>query len=183
MFDMATLHSKHLAALGLCLACLSCSEPEISPAPIASAAPAATVAAAEPVAHSESTPVIPTVNTVAHTSDSVKPTPADAAAKPEEEQPEPPTAAYQAPFPERVDLFVPPKRQGGVVLKEGETEDSVELLGFVRLDRQQVVLSINGQITPMAEGATQNGIEVISIQPPKALLQRGRQRWQASLEN
>jgi hypothetical protein len=57
------------------------------------------------------------------------------------------------------------------------------LLGFIRLDRQQAVLSINGQITQIAEGGAQDGVEVISIQPPNVVLQRGRQRWQDSLEN
>jgi hypothetical protein len=94
-----------------------------------------------------------------------------------------PAAAYQPPFPDRVDLFVPPKRQGNVLVKDGGAEDSVELLGFIRVDRPQVVLSINGQVASIAEGATQFGIEVISIQQPKVVLQRGRQRWQASLEN
>jgi hypothetical protein len=106
-----------------------------------------------------------------------KPTPS------EDEVAKPAVAEYKPPFPDRVDLFVPPKRQGGMRLKEGESEDSVELLGFVDVDRPQVVLSVNGQVVPIAEGAAQYGVEVISIQPPKVVLQRGRQRWQASIEN
>ena len=98
------------------------------------------------------------------------------------EEGKPMVADYQAPFPDRVDLFVPPKRQGRARV-EGEAGDAVDLLGFVRLDRQQAVLSINGQITQIAEGASQDGVEVISIQPPNVVLQRGRQRWQDSLEN
>jgi len=106
------------------------------------------------------------------------PTPADKA--PEEQ---PAVAEYTPPFPDRVDLFVPPKRQGGARAKEGEAEDHVELLGFIRVDRPQVVLSVNGQIAAIPEGDTQLGVEVISIQQPKVVLQRGRQRWQASIEN
>ncbi len=98
------------------------------------------------------------------------------------EEAKPVVAEYEAPFPDRVDLFVPPKRQGGVRV-EGDAGDSVDLLGFIRLDRQQAVLSINGQVTHIAEGATQDGVEVISIQPPNVVLQRGRQRWQDSLDN
>jgi hypothetical protein len=45
------------------------------------------------------------------------------------------------------------------------------------------VLTINGQVTHIAEGASQDGVEVISIHPPNVVLQRGRQRWQDSLEN
>ncbi len=105
-----------------------------------------------------------------------------ASATEDREEAKPVVAEYEAPFPDRVDLFVPPKRQGGVRV-EGDAGDSVDLLGFIRLDRQQAVLSINGQVTHIAEGATQDGVEVISIQPPNVILQRGRQRWQDSLDN
>lgn len=94
-----------------------------------------------------------------------------------------PPSDYTPPFPDRVDLFVAPKRQGGAPSQQGEGQDAVELLGFIKLDRSKVVLSVNGQVVPIAEGATEYGIEVISIQPPMVVLQRGRQRWQASLEN
>jgi hypothetical protein len=125
---------------------------------------------------------------VAVTTASAPPTPVDgdesliASATEDREEAKPAVAEYQAPFPDRVDLFVPPKRQGGVRV-EGDAGDSVDLLGFIRLDRQQAVLSINGQVTRIAEGASQDGVEVISIHPPNVVLQRGRQRWQDSLDN
>ena len=62
-------------------------------------------------------------------------------------------------------------------------EGSVELLGFVNVDDHRVVLSINGAVYPVAVGESQLGVEVISIQPPAVVLQRGRLRWQATLEN
>lgn len=120
----------------------------------------------------------------------IVPTPSDAAGNGLAEKADianadkvPAPSDYTPPFPERVDLFVAPKRQGGASSMQGEGQDAVELLGFIRLDRPKVVLSVNGQIVPIDEGATQYGIEVISIQPPMVVLQRGRQRWQASLEN
>jgi hypothetical protein len=178
-------------ALALCLFANGCSEtvePEASPS-----APAAPLIPA--LARSEAAP--PVVNTATETPsaataptappEDIKPQPdANGETTPtlvEDEEAKPTVAEYKPPFPERVDLFVPPKRQGGMRLKEGETEDAVELLGFVDVDRPQVVLSVNGQVVPIAEGATQYGVEVISIQPPKVVLQRGRQRWQASIEN
>ena len=92
-------------------------------------------------------------------------------------------ADFQAPFPDRVDLFVPPKREGGAATSgQGANDGAVELLGFVRVDRQRAVLSINGEINSLAEGDTQFGIQVISVHPPNVVLQRGRQRWQATLE-
>ena len=75
-----------------------------------------------------------------------------------------------------------PKRQGAASAVPGAKENAVELLGFVRVDRARAVLEINGEISPLAEGDNHYGIEVISIQPPTVVLQRGRQRWQATLE-
>jgi hypothetical protein len=66
---------------------------------------------------------------------------------------------------------------------KGDAGDSVDLLGFIRLDREQAVLSINGQVTPIAEGASRQGVEVISIHPPNVVLHPGRQRWQDTLDN
>jgi hypothetical protein len=91
-------------------------------------------------------------------------------------------AAFEAPFPDRVDLFLPPKREGGPAASQGAGDGSVELVGFVKLDRLRALLSVNGELAPVAEGETQFGIEVISVKPPNVVLQRGRQRWQASLE-
>lgn len=90
------------------------------------------------------------------------------------------TESYTPPFPNRVDLFVAPKRQGGVA--HDSTERAVELMGFVRVDKPRAILSINGQVSPVSEGESVDGIEVISVTPPSVLLQRGRQRWQATIE-
>jgi hypothetical protein len=92
------------------------------------------------------------------------------------------TESYTPPFPDRVDLFVAPKRQGGGGQSHDSSERAVELMGFIRVDRSRAILSINGQVSSIAEGETVDGIEVISVQPPSVLLQRGRQRWQATIE-
>ena len=91
-------------------------------------------------------------------------------------------ATYQPPYPDRVELFLAPKRDGRRSTRN-EQEDAVELLGFVNVDHQRAVLMINGSVYPVAVGDSQFGVEVISIQPPAVVLQRGRQRWQATLEN
>jgi len=54
------------------------------------------------------------------------------------------------------------------------------LKGFVNVDEPRVVLSIDGVISPIPEGGEKYGVQVISIQPPKAVLQRGRSRWTAT---
>jgi hypothetical protein len=89
---------------------------------------------------------------------------------------------YTPPFPDRVDLFVAPKRQGGGPTAGSGSLGAVQLNGFVNVDRPRAVLTIDGQMANVAEGETQSGVEVISIQPPKVILQRGRQRWQATLD-
>jgi len=176
----------HLAvALAMALAAApGCSESVDAPPDADSAGVVATPALAD----ASDEPAVVETTTKAPTSD------ADALGNASDGQPTTPTPAdgapgasavaeYQPPFPDRVDLFMPPKRVGGTRSKEGESDDAVELLGFVRVDRPRVVLSINGEVHPLYEGARQFGIEVISIQPPKVVLQRGRQRWQASLDN
>jgi len=83
-----------------------------------------------------------------------------------------------------VNLFSAPKRVGtGSSKLPGQGEEAIELLGFVNVEGQRVVLSIDGLVASIAEGDTQRGIEVVSIQPPSVVLQRGRQRWKATLAN
>jgi hypothetical protein len=90
---------------------------------------------------------------------------------------------YEPPFPDRVDLFSPPRRQVSDA-QSGETgEGSVMLLGFIRVDRERAVLAFDGQSISVAEGETQYGVEVVSIRPPAVVLQRGRQRWQTTLND
>ena len=93
-------------------------------------------------------------------------------------------SSYEPPFPDRTDLFKMPKREGrsNAVTAEG-IEKAIELVGFVNVDSPQVVLSIDGMVASLEEGSILAEIEVISIQPPSVVLQRGRQRWQASLDN
>lgn len=170
------VHSAASAALLACYALLvGCAEPAETSAP--------STPVARAVAHAAPTPVVPVAPppTSSETSSSSDPNLAAGNGVPADEKP--PVANYTPPFPDRKNLFTPPKRQGGVQFKNGESEESVVLMGFVRVDEPLAVLSVNGEVVSIAEGAKQYGIEVISIHPPTVVLQRGRQRWQASLEN
>ena len=91
-------------------------------------------------------------------------------------------AQFSPPFPDRTELFEPPKRGQGNVRRDEEHGESVELKGFINVDQPRVVLSIDGVISPIAEGGEKYGVQVISIQPPSVVLQRGRSRWTATLE-
>lgn len=139
------------------------------------ATPAITEIAAEELVAPESKP------------DSDEPNVDTTAQIPETEEPttdEPEQLAFEPPFPDRSDLFQAPKRLGkSRTGDKGQQGSAVELLGFVNVGGQRVALSIDGLVTTIAEGGEEYGIEVISIQPPSVVLQRGRQRWQASFEN
>ena len=89
---------------------------------------------------------------------------------------------FKPPFPERADLFEAPKRAQSTVRRDDEHGQTVELKGFVNVDGPSAVLSIDGVLSPIPEGGEKYGVQVISVQPPKAVLQRGRSRWTATLE-
>lgn len=104
-------------------------------------------------------------------------------------EPDPPVTSetaeepFEPPYPNRENLFLAPKRTSTHAQTSGSTNQTIDLLGFANVDRPKVILSINGQVVPISEGEQQAGIEVISIQPPAVVLQRDRERWQATLEN
>jgi hypothetical protein len=92
------------------------------------------------------------------------------------------TAAFTPPFPDRLEIFEPPKRAQNSVKRDDEHGQSVELKGFIDVDQPRVILSIDGVVSPIPEGGEKYGVHVISIQPPSVVLQRGRNRWTATLE-
>jgi hypothetical protein len=94
----------------------------------------------------------------------------------------PPVAEFKPPFPERTDLFEAPKRDQSTVRRDDEHGQSVELKGFVNVDGPCVILVIDGVMSSVPEGGEKNGVKVISVQPPTAVLQRGRNRWPVTLE-
>jgi hypothetical protein len=90
-------------------------------------------------------------------------------------------APFAPPFPNRADMFAPPKR-AQTAGRTDEHGEAIELKGFVNVDGPQVVLAIDGVISPIAEGGEKYGVHVISVHPPSVVLQRGRSRWTATLE-
>ena len=96
---------------------------------------------------------------------------------------EPKVEQFEPPYPNRDNLFLAPNRSSTHAKGPDSIEQTVELLGFANVEKLKVILSINGIVVPISEGEQQSGIEVISIQPPAVVLQRDRERWQATLEN
>ena len=93
-----------------------------------------------------------------------------------------PDAGFTPPFPERFELFEPPQRAQGSVRRDDEEGETVELKGFINVDQPLAVLSIDGVISPIPEGGEKYGVQVISIQPPSVIWQRGRTRRTSTLE-
>jgi hypothetical protein len=89
---------------------------------------------------------------------------------------------FAPPFPDRLDLFEPPKRAQSTIRRDDESGNTVELKGFINVNGPRAVLSIDGVIAPIAEGGEKYGVQVISIDAPSVVLQRGRSRWTATLE-
>jgi hypothetical protein len=90
--------------------------------------------------------------------------------------------AYTPPFPERLELFQPPMRAQSTARRDDEHGEAVELKGFIYVDEPRAVLSIDGVVSSVPEGGEKYGVQVISIEPPTVVLQRGRDRWPATLE-
>jgi hypothetical protein len=89
-------------------------------------------------------------------------------------------AAYVAPYPDRTELFVPPKeapKSASVT-----TEGNVQLRGLVNVDQPQAILDVEGAIALIPVGAEKFGVKVVSIEDRSVTLQRGGTQWTASLE-
>jgi hypothetical protein len=160
-----SIFPKHLAALLLAgLALTGCGRTEVEPStdvtisPVIAEEPAVAIDAPK----TEAKPATP----------DVAETPAAAAPKPE----------FTPPFPDRLELFQPPQRAEGMARRDDEHGESVELKGFIDVDEPRVVLSIDGVVSSLPQGGEKYGVQVISIEPPTVVLQRGRNRWPATLE-
>ena len=89
-------------------------------------------------------------------------------------------AAYVAPYPDRTELFVPPKEapKSTTVTSEG----NVQLRGLVNVDQPQAILDVEGAIALIPVGAEKFGVKVVSIDDRSVTLQRGGTQWTASLD-
>jgi hypothetical protein len=160
-----SISAKHMvASLVAGLAVSGCGSVEETP--IADAVPAP-VAAVELTTTTES----PKAN-----GEPATPELAESAQSPEPKQ------EFTPPFPDRLELFQPPQRAQSVARRDNEHGEMVELKGFIYVNEPRVVLSIDGVVSSLPEGGEKYGVEVISIEPPTVVLQRGRDRWPATLE-
>jgi hypothetical protein len=149
-----------LLCLGVLAGCQSADEPLPAPKPIAVTPAPAPTAPAKPA-------------NAAHAPDLANPKVTSAQA-----------AEFKPPFPERPEreLFEPPKQARSNIKRDDEHGQTVELKGFINVDKPSVVLKIDNAIAIIPEGGEKYGVRVRSIQPPTVILERGRNRWPATLE-
>jgi len=167
---MMTAVKKLAPFVGLAAVTVGCSQ---SAEPIVQATPAIASSAAPKTNATASSDVQPSAS-AAHTPE---------LANPEQQVEEgTPVAAFTPPFPERLDLFEPRQRAQSTVRRDDDNGATVELMGFINVDQPRVVLSIDGVVSSIPEGCEKYGVQVISIEPPTVVLQRGRNRWPATLE-
>ncbi len=88
---------------------------------------------------------------------------------------------YVAPFPSRTNLFVPPK-QGPITRSSRVTEGAVQLRGVVDVGEPRAILDIEGAIALVPVGREEYGVKVVSIENKTVTLQRGGNKWTASLD-
>lgn len=91
-------------------------------------------------------------------------------------------AQFSPPFPQRLEMFMPPERTQNATRNTDEPNEMVELKGFITVDQPLAILSIDGVVTTLAEGSEKYGLRVMSIQPPSVTYQRGRSRRTVSLK-
>jgi hypothetical protein len=85
------------------------------------------------------------------------------------------------PSPERKDPFQPVSRADLDETKPVAAAAPVRLCGFIDLGKPAALLSINGRVVPLAEGASHEGIQVLAVDPPRVTLRRGLRSWTVSL--
>lgn len=90
-------------------------------------------------------------------------------------------AAFEYPFPDREDLFLPPAKKTLTRETQTEADEDVVLMGFADVGGARVVLKIDGIVTSLRVGESRGEVRVLAIDPPKVDLQRGERQWTESL--
>jgi hypothetical protein len=87
-----------------------------------------------------------------------------------------PKQAFQPPFPNREELFLPPAEKPAIATRPRSNEDVV-LMGFADVEGEKALLKIDGVITPLRAGESRGAVRVLAIDPPRVTLQRGSRQW------
>lgn len=88
---------------------------------------------------------------------------------------------FKPPFPNRVELFLPPENRPPSSDVRVSSRDDVVLMGFANVAGPRTVLKIDGIVAPLGVGESRGDVRVLAIDPPKVDLQRGERRWTENL--
>jgi len=89
--------------------------------------------------------------------------------------------AFEYPFPDREDLFLPPVKKPSANETRAKRDEDVVLMGFADVGGARTILKIDGIVTPLRVGESRGDVRVLAIDPPKVNLQRGERQWTESL--
>ena len=90
-------------------------------------------------------------------------------------------AAFEYPFPDREDLFLPPVKKPSTRDTRPKSDEDVVLMGFADVGVARAVLKIDGIVTSLRVGESRGDVRVLAIDPPRVNLQRGERQWTESL--
>ncbi len=168
-----------LIAGGLLVAGLGCGEPPATAPPVAMRKP--TPPEATLVSQEKAEPPA--------TVDAQKPTagwqnPGDPTTRPIEPPSEAKLESPEPPFPPRENPFAPPRSADLPHRPRTQLpgDQSLQLIGFVRVAQLGVVLLVDGELATLRAGESQGSLEVIEIDPPSVTLRRGGRVWTERLE-
>jgi hypothetical protein len=88
---------------------------------------------------------------------------------------------YRPPFPERTELFAPPNAGETVRAARRTVVSDVTLKGIIEFGGRRALVEIGGLVYSLREQEQRSGVKVVSIDHPRVTLERGDQRWTASL--
>ena len=89
--------------------------------------------------------------------------------------------AYRWHNPNRSQIFIPPTNKPAAATITSRDDHGVSLIGFANVDRQQVLLRIDGVIASLTVGDSRGELQVLAIDPPKVTLKRANREWTVKL--
>ncbi len=91
------------------------------------------------------------------------------------------TAEFEPPYPQRLELFQPPRTDEPAAAQAQPRETEVQLKGFAQAGELKALLRIDGQLTALRVGQVVGSLELVSISPPQVTLRRDGRSWVESL--
>jgi hypothetical protein len=92
------------------------------------------------------------------------------------------TAEFQPPYPQRQELFKPPRGDEPAAAQAQPRETVIQLKGFAQAGELKAILRIDGHLTALRVGQAVGTLELVSITPPQVTLRQDGRSWVESLK-